>query len=104
LKNMARKTLKAGIVGKLGPRYGVKIRRRVQEIEEVQRQKHTCPRCLAKSVKRVSSGVWKCRRCGLAFAGGAYRPTVTTTIKRELPPAAEEAAVEAETEEAEAES
>jgi ribosomal protein L37AE/L43A len=43
-------------------------------------------------VKRVASGVWKCRRCGLTFAGGAYRPVVTTSIKRELPPTAEEAA------------
>ena len=92
---MARKTLKAGVVGKLGPRYGVRIRRRVQEIETVQRQRHSCPRCLGRSVRRVSAGVWMCRRCGLVFAGGAYRPIVTTAIKRELPPAAE-AALEAE--------
>jgi DNA-directed RNA polymerase subunit P len=44
---MARRTLKAGIVGKLGPRYGVRIRRRVQEVETLQRQRHSCPRCLA---------------------------------------------------------
>jgi len=92
LKNMARRTLKAGIAGRLGPRYGVRIRRRVQEVEELQKQRHPCPRCLARNVKRVASGVWKCRRCGLAFAGGAYRPVVTTSIKRELPPTAEEAA------------
>jgi len=93
---MARKTLKAGVVGRLGPRYGVRIRRRVLDVETVQRQKHSCPRCLAKSVKRVSSGVWRCRRCGLTFAGGAYRPIVTTAIKRELPPKAEETAEETE--------
>lgn len=82
---MTRKTLKAGVVGKLGPRYGVRLRRRVQEVEVVQRAKHPCPRCMARSVKRVSSGVWECRRCGLRFAGGAYRPIVTTSIKREIP-------------------
>ncbi len=86
---MSRKTLKAGVVGKLGPRYGVRIRRRVQEVETLQKQRHSCPRCLAKSVKRVSSGVWRCRRCGLTFAGGAFRPVITTTIKREIPEKAE---------------
>jgi large subunit ribosomal protein L37Ae len=88
---MTRKTLKAGVVGKLGPRYGVRIRRRVQEVEEVQKAWHQCPRCMATSVKRVSAGVWECRRCGLRFAGGAYRPIVTTSIKREVPIKPEEA-------------
>jgi len=98
---MARRTLKAGITGRLGPRYGVRIRRRVQEVEELERKHHSCPRCLARNVRRVASGVWKCRRCGLAFAGGAYRPVVTTSIKRELPPTAEEAAAEKAEEKAE---
>ncbi len=100
---MSKRTLKAGIVGRLGPRYGVRIRRRVQEVEELERQRHSCPRCLAKSVKRVSSGVWRCRRCGLTFAGGAFRPVVTTSVKRELPPKPE-AVQAAAKEEEEAES
>jgi len=74
----------------------VRIRRRVQEVEIVQRKKHSCPRCLAKSVKRVSSGVWRCRRCGLTFAGGAFRPVITTTIKREIPQKPEEVVEESE--------
>ena len=81
---MTRKTLKAGVVGKLGPRYGVRIRRRVQEVEETQKRKHACPRCMSQHVQRVSAGVWRCRRCNLVFAGGAYRPIVTTAIKREV--------------------
>ena len=93
---MSRKTVKAGVVGRLGPRYGVRIRRRVLEVETVQRQRHSCPRCLAKSVKRISSGVWRCRRCDLTFAGGAFRPIVTTSIKRELPEKEEEIVEETE--------
>lgn len=86
---MARRTRKAGIVGRFGPRYGVRIRRRVQEIEEGLRARHTCPRCQAVSVHRKSTGVWECRRCGNVFAGGAYRPIVTTTFKREVQETAE---------------
>src|SRR3989442_11027500 len=71
---MARRTRKAGIVGRFGPRYGVRIRRRVQEIEEGLKGRHTCPRCAAISVRRKSTGVWACRRCGYVFAGGALPP------------------------------
>jgi len=74
----------------------VRIRRRVQEIEESLRSKHTCPRCLAVSVHRKSSGVWECRRCGNVFAGGAYRPVVTTSFKRELEAPAEKAEAKGE--------
>ncbi len=81
---MARRTRKAGIVGRFGPRYGVRIRRRVQEIEEDLKHRHACPRCAAVSVLRRSTGVWECRRCGYVFAGGAYRPIVTTSFKREV--------------------
>ena len=93
---MARRTRKAGSVGRFGPRYGVRIRRRVQEIEQVRRMRHTCPRCQAVSVHRKASGVWECRRCGNVFAGGAYRPIVTTSFKREVEETAEAAEPKAE--------
>jgi large subunit ribosomal protein L37Ae len=87
---MARRTRKAGAVGRFGPRYGVRIRRRVQEIEEGLRRRHECPRCAAVAVRRESTGVWACRRCGYVFAGGAYRPIVTTSFKREIEAAEKE--------------
>src|SRR3989454_1815526 len=80
---MARRTRKAGIVARFGPRYGVRIRRRVQEIEEGLKGRHTCPRCAAISVRRKSTGVWACRRCGYVFAGGAYPPHVPAPFERE---------------------
>ena len=95
---MARRTRKAGSVGRLGPRYGVRIRRRMQEIEEGLKHRSTCPRCAAVAVRRASTGVWACRRCGYVFAGGAYRPIVTTSFKREVAETPEEA--EAKKEEA----
>jgi large subunit ribosomal protein L37Ae len=93
---MARRTRKAGSVGRFGPRYGVRIRRRVQEIEEGLRHRHECPRCAAIAVRRDSTGVWGCRRCGYVFAGGAYRPIVTTSFKREIEAAKEEPKAKAE--------
>jgi len=82
---MSRRTKKVGSVGRFGPRYGVRIRRRILEVEVEQRKRHQCPRCSAYSVRRKSTGVWACRRCGLVFAGGAYRPVVTTTVRTEVP-------------------
>ncbi len=85
---MARRTKKAGSTGRFGPRYGVKIRRRILEVERVRKAPSTCPRCQGPNVRRESSGIWRCRRCGLTFAGGAYKPVVTTSVKREVAPAA----------------
>jgi large subunit ribosomal protein L37Ae len=81
---MSRRTKKVGSAGRFAARYGVRIRRRIQEVEVEQRKRHQCPRCLAYSVKRKSTGVWGCGRCGLVFAGGAYRPVVTTALRGEV--------------------
>ncbi len=81
---MARRTKKTGAAGPLGPRYGVRVRRRVREVLERKSRWHPCPRCHHASVKRVSSGIWRCRRCDYTFAGGAYRPIVTTAVSRQV--------------------
>ena len=77
---MVRTKKKAGSVARYGPRYGVKIRRQVQEIEKKQKVKHPCPNCNQKSVKRVGSGIWLCSRCGVKFAGGAYFPVLPKKV------------------------
>ncbi len=79
---MTRRTKKVGIAGKFGPRYGVKLRRRVSKLEQHQKQKHTCPECHYKAVKRVSTAIWCCRHCGYTFAGGAYLPTTAVGESR----------------------
>jgi large subunit ribosomal protein L37Ae len=63
-----------GTAGRFGPRYGKKIRAKVSEIESVQKQRHICPKCNMPYVKRVSSGIWKCKKCGTKFAGLSYYP------------------------------
>ena len=87
---MSRRTKKVRSVGRFAARYGVRIRRRILEVEVEQRKRHQCPRCAAYAVRRRGTGVWACRRCGHVFAGGAYRPVVTTTLRGEVPPAEEE--------------
>jgi large subunit ribosomal protein L37Ae len=71
---MVRRTKKVGISGKFGPRYGVKLRRRVSELGARQKQNHQCPECHYRAVKRVSTGIWRCNHCGYTFTGGAYLP------------------------------
>jgi large subunit ribosomal protein L37Ae len=68
-------TRKTGLAGGFGARYGTVTRRRYISIVTGLRSKHECPRCMFKTVKRWSVGVWHCRKCGFKFAGGAYTPT-----------------------------
>jgi large subunit ribosomal protein L37Ae len=68
-------TRKTGLAGGFGARYGTVTRRRYISVVTGLRSKHECPRCMFKTVKRWSVGVWHCRKCGLKFAGGAYTPT-----------------------------
>jgi large subunit ribosomal protein L37Ae len=101
VKIMVKKTKKVGGSGRFGPRYGVKIRRQIEDIEKRQRKKHLCPECKIKAVKRISTGIWECRHCGLKFAGGAYLPVAVTKIEVEKE-AEEETSGEDQTEDQEA--
>src|SRR6266571_2815409 len=65
---------KIGLAGGFSARYGTVTRRQYVEIVTGLRGKHECPRCMFRTVKRWSVGVWHCRKCGYKFAGGAYTP------------------------------
>lgn len=80
------KRSKKNLVGGLGARYGKRIRSRVAEKEVELRTKHYCQKCGFKAVTRISVGVWRCRKCGFTFAGGAYSPIseLGETAKRGL--------------------
>ncbi len=68
------RTKKIGLGASLGSRYGTAPRKRYIEIVSHMRDKHECPRCHLRAVKRLSVGIWLCRKCGYKFAGGAYVP------------------------------
>ena len=79
---MAKRTVKVGSSGRFGARYGDVVRNRVKNIEKVQKMRHECPVCYHVSVRRDSSGIWSCSRCGAKFASGAYSPVAKKEISR----------------------
>jgi len=69
-----------GLTRGLGSRYGATVRKRYVKVVAEMRKPHRCPQCGFLRVKRVSVGVWKCRKCGFTFTGGAYTPTTKLGI------------------------
>jgi large subunit ribosomal protein L37Ae len=71
---MSKRTKKVGSVGRYQARYGVRARTVTRNIEIIQKRKQECPTCGHKKVKRISTGIWQCRKCGAKYTGGAYIP------------------------------
>jgi len=89
---MAKRTKKVGPAGRYQARYGVRSRSRIRNVEVIQRDKHVCPSCGHKKVKRQGTSIWLCKKCGIKFAGGAYQPktesgqNVEKILKGEITP------------------
>jgi len=66
------KTKKIKHAGRFSVRYGTKVKSAIRKIESLQRKKQECPFCKKKQVKRLSTGIWKCKKCGKKFASHAY--------------------------------
>jgi len=64
----------------LGSRYGATVRKRYIKVVTEMKRAHRCPQCGFRKVKRESVGVWKCKKCGFTFTGGAYTPTTKLGI------------------------
>jgi len=71
---MGNRTKKVGSTRGLGPRYGSTVRKRYIKVMTEMKTPHKCPQCGFLRVKRVSVGIWRCRKCGHTFTGGAYTP------------------------------
>jgi large subunit ribosomal protein L37Ae len=74
------RTKKVGPTRGLGPRYGSTVRKRYIKVVTEMKKPHRCPQCGFSRVRRVSVGVWGCRKCGFTFTGGAYTPTTKLGI------------------------
>jgi len=81
---MAKRTKKVGPAGRLGARYGVRIRKRIADIEVISKGRHECPRCKAVAMARTANGIWVCRHCGAHMASSSYMPTPPVAVRREL--------------------
>jgi len=68
------KMKKVGPTRGLGTRYGTTVRKRYIKVITELKKPHRCPQCGFARVKRESVGVWKCKKCGFTFTGGAYTP------------------------------
>lgn len=55
------------------PRYGIKIRRRIDEILREKRKVYKCPNCKRMALRRTASGIWECKKCGFKIASKAYK-------------------------------
>ena len=68
------KKKKVGPTGRLGVRYGRRVRVMLKDVEKNQKALYVCPSCKRKSLKRLSVGIWLCQKCNTKVAGGAYSP------------------------------
>jgi large subunit ribosomal protein L37Ae len=67
-------------------RHGVNLRKRHAAVAKEKSSLYTCDVCGKEAVKRISTGIWRCRHCGATFAGGAYslKTEVGKTVERLL--------------------
>jgi len=74
---------KLGSAARYGPRYGTKTKKVVAAIEKLSKQPQVCPYCERPALKRLAAGIWKCKKCGVKFAGGAYFPKTAIKVEGE---------------------
>ena len=65
------KTKKVKAAGRFGVRYGRKVRLRTADVESKQRKKQECIFCQG-TAKKLSNGIWQCKKCDKKFAGHSY--------------------------------
>ncbi len=78
---MSNSAKKIGSVARFGPRYGVRIRSRILEVEKERSKGIACPRCGIPSVEREAAAIWKCRHCGYKYAARAYVGTARKIVQ-----------------------
>ena len=64
-------TKKVKAAGRFRVGSGKTVRERINEIESKQRKGQNCIFC-GKEVRRLSKGIWECKKCGKKFAGGTF--------------------------------
>ena len=82
------KTKRQGASKRYGPRYGRRLRQKVETVEAMQKTAYQCPFCHKNAVKRMAVGIWQCPKCAAVFTGKAYtlpkKASVEAETKQEL--------------------
>lgn len=82
------KTKGQGASKRYGPRYGRRLRQKVETVETMQKTEYQCPFCHKNAVRRMSVGIWECPKCAAVFTGKAYtvprKASVEGETKQEL--------------------
>ena len=65
------RTKKTKAAGRFGVRYGRRVRTKIASIESLQRKKQDCLFCDGVA-KRLSKGIWECKKCKKKFASHTY--------------------------------
>ena len=69
---MPSKSKKSKSAGRFGARYGKTVKVKLVKVETKQRVKQKCPFCKKLGVKRLSKGIWYCKKCDKKFAHNTY--------------------------------
>ena len=85
-----------GPAKRFGPRYGRTVKFKLAKIEKQQRKPQICPYCDMPKAKRISAGIYECKKCNSKFTGRAY------FLKKKAPVIIKPEEVEEKKEEAEA--
>lgn len=59
-------------IKRFGARYGTRVKYKVGKIEEERRASTECPYCAMHKARRISAGIWECKKCKNKFTGRAY--------------------------------
>ncbi|MCL4399151.1 hypothetical protein M1293_01395 [Candidatus Parvarchaeota archaeon] len=59
-------------------KYGVGVRKRLDEVYKSETKRYKCPRCKKVSLSRQASGIWECSACRLRMADYAYKVSVSS--------------------------
>ncbi|RME78000.1 50S ribosomal protein L37ae [Candidatus Woesearchaeota archaeon] len=69
--------IKLGSAKRFGPRYGRTNRLKVARIESQYLGRHKCPYCSYVAARRISRGIWGCKKCSSKWAAKAYSLQLT---------------------------
>jgi large subunit ribosomal protein L37Ae len=73
-----------GSTKRFGTRYGKTTKDKFGAIEAQQKKKYTCPHCSRDQVRRLSTGIWVCHKCGAKMASKAYTVTKQSAIQTKV--------------------